>query len=129
MDVGALPVFRGVKCCCRVEKAGRDCFLASSLAYSTGFDEDVEGGRPTVRAMDDSPDAVRSPASGFDLTLVDRVAAPARLEALGSLGAASVGVLLEIFEALGGISNDLGLPVCGFVSADAVRLLETELVD
>lgn len=38
VDVRALPIFLGVKCCCSVEKAGRACLVVSSLGAGLGAD-------------------------------------------------------------------------------------------
>lgn len=37
VEVGALVVFRGVKCCCKVENAGRMVFWGSSFGASALF--------------------------------------------------------------------------------------------
>lgn len=43
VDVGALPTFLGVKCCCRVLKAGLAVFVGTSLGAPRGCKCDATG--------------------------------------------------------------------------------------
>jgi len=89
VDVGALPAFLGVKCCCKVENAGRACFLASSLGSSRCLDVVA-----TSSCLDDSE---VSDTSGFVRVDAERFNAASRPELLIAPGTVSAEVLLGGF--------------------------------
>ena len=85
--VGALPAFRGVKCCCNVLNAGRVTFLGSSLAGSLGFVCRGTGSSGFVAALGRKPPLV---TSGLVFTLADRLRPARRVDVLVIAGSGCI---------------------------------------
>jgi hypothetical protein len=105
VDVGALLVFRGVKCCCRVLNAGLVVLVGSSLDTSRrrGSSSKVSSGL--------GAGCVASPlleVSGCGLRLAVRLGPASLAEALACTGAESAEAVLDLNHPPGGTSNDLG---------------------
>jgi hypothetical protein len=124
VDVSALPVFRGVKCCCKVEKAGLAVFVGSSFGVSRRNGGDTSG----LSVLGTESVAI-SPAVGsvFALVLPVRLNPASLADVLGAVGAGSVGVPFD-FRLLGAM-KDLGLVVETPVLPTSLRRLEVLLVD
>jgi hypothetical protein len=91
--VGALPVFRGVKCCCKVEKAGRWVFEGSSGPISRRFAwVERDGSGLAAVAMPVLPLG----ASGLALILAERFSPAIRIDDLAPLCVLSAETLLGL---------------------------------
>jgi hypothetical protein len=91
VDVGALPTFLGVKCCCRVLKAGLAVFVGSSLGGARSRTCDATGSSGLEAGCVAAPALVLS-----DLVLALVRLNPASLaEALGAVEADSVDILFD----------------------------------
>jgi hypothetical protein len=108
VDVSAFPVFRGVKCCCRVENAGCDASGSSVLETAS------VAGPPVV-------------VSDFGLTIVVRVNPASLADALGAAGGgiAEAPFNRKLLEPI----RDLGLAVAPSALLTSLRRCEVLLVD
>jgi hypothetical protein len=115
-EVGAFAVFRGVKCCCSVENAGRAGFLGSSSGVCSCL--------PEIEGLSEVPvDAATERllgASGLTLVLVVRFNASSLAEVRAGANVVSVeGSPVGFVARPGATINDLGLSarltpsVCG----------------
>jgi hypothetical protein len=107
-DVGALPDFRGVKCCCKVVKAGLAVLVASSLRISRrrGCAATGSSGLETGRLVMTLPTL-----SDLVLTLTVRLNPASLVDAFDIGTLESDGPPLDRKLMLGATSNDLGLSV------------------
>lgn len=124
--MGALPAFRGVKCCCSVLNAGRAAFLGSSFVTSLVLDCTRAGSLDLVAAAGRMTPLI---PSGLAFTLVERLNPVRRVEALA---VASSGCMVSpelctrVFE---GICIDLGLSAVVLGLVVLLRASGTVLVD
>jgi hypothetical protein len=124
VDVSAFPVFRGVKCCCRVENAGLAVFMGSSVGVSRRAGCNASGSSGLGAAFVAGPPVV---VSDFGLTLVVRVNPASLADALGAAGG---GIAEAPFSLkLLGPTRDRGLAVAVSELLTSLRRLEVWLVD
>lgn len=106
VEVGALPTFRGVKCCCNVLNAGRATFLDSSFVVSRGFACGRESSTDTVAAG--GRVALLVP-SGLVTTLAERLKPAKRADVRDLAGSGIAGLLVAYAGVLEEMCIDLGL--------------------
>lgn len=113
VEVGALPVFRGVKCCCSVLNAGRAAFLGSSFTGSLGLGGGAIALGGAGALSSDFVAALGRNAlldrSGLVFTLADRLRPAMRVEVLETAGSGCVEVMLAGVVVLEGMCIDFGL--------------------
>jgi hypothetical protein len=124
VDVAALPIFRGVKCCCKVEKAGLAVFVGSSFDISRRSGCGTSGLSVLGTELAARPPFV---VSDFALMLLVRLNPASLADVLGAVGAGSVEPTFD-FKLLGAM-RDLGLVVEIPVLPTSLRRLEVLLVD
>jgi hypothetical protein len=124
VDVSAFPVFRGVKCCCRVENAGLAVFMGSSVGVSRRAGCDASGSSVLETASVAGPPVV---VSDFGLTIVVRVNPASLADALGAAGGgiAEAPFNRKLLEPI----RDLGLAVAPSALLTSLRRCEVLLVD
>lgn len=134
VEVGALPVLRGVKCCCSVLNAGlAGAFFGSSLTSSFGFGGEataLEVGGATVSPF--VPALGRSPlldTSVFVLKLAVRLKPARRADDLATAGAGFIELLVVDVAVLEGMWTDFGLSVVGLGLVVLLLPSGTVLVD
>jgi hypothetical protein len=124
VDVSAFPVFRGVKCCCRVEKAGLVVFAGSSVGVSLRAGSDTSGssGLETKSGV-----GALVAVSDLGLTMAVRVNPASLADALGAAGG-GIEELPFDFRLLEP-TRDLGLAVELSALLASLRKFEVLLVD
>lgn len=118
VDVGALLSLRGVKCCCKVLKAGRGTFLGSSFVGTFGLvGAGARGRRPTLGP------------SGFVLTLADLLRPARRVDVRVIAGSGCIEPLLAWAAEVEGMCTDFGLSAVDLGLVVLLRASGTVLVD
>jgi hypothetical protein len=124
VDVSAFPVFRGVKCCCRVENAGLAVFVGSSVGVSRSARCDTSGSSGLDTELAVGPPVV---ISDFGLTMAVRVNPASLTDALGAAGGGIAEVPFDLKPL--GPTKDLGLAVAPSALPTSLRKFEVLLVD